>query len=135
MRAFREARESFRQWCAARVGSGPIPEALEKLWGPTAESVLSSSPPGGHRTSNPVDRPLNARSRLLYAHRTRHGPVDTAESRRRGWAWLRNGRPFEPQTRRRTGDHSAAPRQNTRKYHADWLHNLDISASLGGFRA
>jgi hypothetical protein len=35
--AFRAAMESFRQWCAARSWSGPIQEALEKLWGRTDE--------------------------------------------------------------------------------------------------
>ena len=40
--AFREKMESFRQWCAARWRSGPIHEALEKLWSRTEEYVLSS---------------------------------------------------------------------------------------------
>jgi hypothetical protein len=39
--AFRAAMESFRQWCAARCWSGPIPEALEKLWSRTEEYVPS----------------------------------------------------------------------------------------------
>jgi hypothetical protein len=133
--AFREAMESFRQWCTARWQSGPIHEALEKLWGHTEEYVLSYSHPGCHRTSNSVDRPMNALYRLLYAHRTLHGHLDTAELRLRGWALLMNFRPFEPQTRRRTGYQSAAHRLNKRTYHAHWLHNLYISASLGGFGA
>lgn len=132
---FREAMESFRRWCVARVWSGPIQEALEKLWSHTEEYALSYSHPGCHRTSNQVDRPMNALYRLLYAHRTLHGHLDTAESRLRGWALLMNFRPFEPQTRRRTGYQSAAHRLNKRKYHDHWLHNLYISASLGGFRA
>ena len=37
--AFREKMESFRQWCAARWRSGPIHEALEKLWSRTEEYV------------------------------------------------------------------------------------------------
>ena len=78
---------------------------------------------------------MNALYRLLYGDRTLHGHLDMAESRLRGWALLMNFRPFEPQTRRRTGYHSAAHRLNDRKYHAHWLHNLYISASLGGFRA
>ena len=77
--AFCEAMESFRQWCTARWQSGPIHEALEKLSGLTEEDVLSSSHPGCHRTSNAVDRPMNALDRLLYAHRTLHGHLDTAE--------------------------------------------------------
>ena len=133
--AFREAMESFRQWCAARVWPGPIQEALEELWGHTEEYVLSYSHPGCHRTSNQVDRPMNALCRLLYGDRTRHGHLDTAESRLRGWALLRNFRPFERQTQRRTGCQSAAHRLNKVKYHDNWLHNLYISASLGGCRA
>ena len=78
---------------------------------------------------------MNALYRLLYADRTLHGHLETAESRLRGWALLMNFRPFEPQTRRRTGYQSAAHRLNKVKYHDDWLHNLYISASLGGFRA
>ena len=110
--AFREAMESFRQWCAARCWSGPIQEALEKLWSRTEEYVRSYSHPGCHRTSNQVDRPMNALYRLLYANRTLHGHLETAESRLRGWALLRNFRPFEPQTQRRTGYQSATHRLN-----------------------
>jgi hypothetical protein len=133
--AFREQMASFRQWCAVRSWSGPIQEALEKLWSRTEEYVRSYSHPACHRTSNQVDRPMNALYRLLYAHRTLHGHLGTAECRLRGWALLMNFRPFEPQTRRRTGFQSAAHRLNKTKYHDHWLHNLYISASLGGIRA
>ena len=133
--AFRAAMESLRQWCAARCWSGPIQEALEKLWSRTEEYVQSYSHPTCHRTSNQVDRPMNALYRLLYADRTLHGHLETAESRLRGWALLMNFRPFERRTQRRTGCQSAAHRLNGKKYHDNWLHNLYISASLGGFRA
>jgi hypothetical protein len=132
--AFREAMEAFRQWCATRAWSGPIREALEKLWERTEEYVRSYRHPGCHRTSNAVDRPMNALYRLLYADRTLHGHLETAESRLRGWALLINFRPFEPQTRRATGFQSAAHRLNGKTYHANWLQNLYISASLGGSR-
>jgi len=78
---------------------------------------------------------MNALYRLLYANRTLHGHLGTAECRLRGWALLMNFRPFEPQTRRRTGFQSAAHRLNKMKYHGHWLHNLYISAALGGIRA
>jgi hypothetical protein len=133
--AFRERMESFRQWCAVRSWSGPIQEALEKLWGRTEEYVQSYKHPACHRTSNPVDRPMNALYRMLYAGRTLHGHLETAERRLGGWALLRNFRPFERQTQRRTGCQSAAHRLNKMKYHDNWLHNLYISASLGGCRA
>jgi hypothetical protein len=78
---------------------------------------------------------MNALYRLLYADRTLHGHLETAESRLRGWALLMNFRPFEPQTRRGTGYQSATHRLNKVKYHDNWLHNLYISASLGGVKA
>ena len=37
--AFRDKMESLRQWCEARWKSGPIREALEKLWSRTEEYV------------------------------------------------------------------------------------------------
>jgi hypothetical protein len=78
---------------------------------------------------------MNALYRMLYAGRTLHGHLETAEWRLRGWALLRDFRPFERQTQRRTGCQSAAHRLNRMKYHDNWLHNLYISASLGGCRA
>ena len=57
------------------------------------------------------------------------------ERRLRGWALLRNFRPFERQTQKRTGCQSATHRLNKMKYHDNWLNNLYISASLGGCRA
>jgi hypothetical protein len=133
--AFRDKMASLRQWCETRWHSGPIQEALEKLWGRTEEYARSYDHPACRRTSNAVDRPMNALYRLLYANRTLHGHLDTAESRLRGWALLMNFRPFEPQTRRRTGTQSAAHRLNKHAYHDNWLQNLYISASLGGLRA
>jgi hypothetical protein len=133
--AFRARMESFRQWCAARTWSGPIQEALEKLWGRTEEYAQSYSHPECHRTSNQVDRPMNGLYRELYAGRTLHGHLETGERRLRGWALLRNFRPFERQTQKRTGCQSAAHRLNKMKYHDNWLNNLYISASLGGCRA
>jgi len=110
-------------------------EALEELRSRTEAYVLRSSHPGSSRTSYQVDRPRNDLDRSLSATRTRHGYLDTAEFRLRGWAMLMNFRPVDPQTRRRTGYQSAAHRLNKRTCHDHWLHNLYIAASLGGFRA
>ncbi|MFM9966657.1 MAG: hypothetical protein ACKV2Q_36225 [Planctomycetaceae bacterium] len=90
----------------------------------------------GHRcrrTSNLVDRLMNRLYRVLYAHRGLHGHQHFSELRQRGWALLLNFIPFAPRAKRPRSDDSPAHRLNQKRYHDDWLQNLLLSASLGGF--
>jgi hypothetical protein len=53
----------------------------------------------------------------------------------RAWALLHNFRPWHPQAARANGGwRSPAERLNQHRYHEDWLQNLRVSASLGGYR-
>jgi hypothetical protein len=88
-----------------------------------------------HRTSNQVDRLMNRLYRVLYAGRGLHGHQASCERRLRGWALLLNFRPFAPRGGPPRKHHSPAHRLNDKQYHDHWLHNLQISASLCGFRA
>lgn len=57
------------------------------------------------------------------------------ERHARGWALLWNFAPWSPATAKANDDwRSPAERLNRHRYHDDWLQNLLISASLGGFR-
>src|SRR6516164_5303099 len=53
----------------------------------------------------------------------------------RAWALLHNFRPWGPEGVRDNGGwRSPAERLNRHRYHDDWLQNLLVSASLGGYR-
>jgi len=64
-----------------------------------------------------------------------HGGAEACHRHCRAWALLYNFRPWNPATVRvNDGWRSPAERLNEHRYHDDWLQNLLISASLGGFR-
>ena len=98
-------------------------------------TVAVDSPPC-HRTSNPVDRLLRRLDHHLYCTQHLHGSVEVAERGLRGWAPIHNFAPCGPETVRESpGLRSPSERLNGRRYHPEWLQNLLISASLGGYRS
>src|SRR5512135_3736115 len=91
---------------------------------------------GCYRTSNLVDRLLRRLDYHLYCTQHLHGTAEAAEQGLRGWALIHNFAPSCPETNRESpGLRSPAERLNGRRYHAEWLENLLISASLGGYRS
>ena len=91
--------------------------------------------PGGSRRSNPVDRRFRRLDDQLYGSQHRHGTPEAAEQGRRGWALIDNSAPSCLEVVRESpGLGSPAERLNGMRYHAEWLQNLWISASLGGYR-
>jgi hypothetical protein len=132
--AFRRQMKAFGAWWQPQTWAAPVREALTKLGEHTGDYARAYAHPGCHRTSNLVDRLMNRLYRLLYAGRGLHGHQEAGERRLRGWALLLNFRPFAPRSGQRREHQSPAHRLHGKKYHDHWLHNLQVSASLGGFR-
>ena len=133
--AFRRAMAAFRAWWQPQAWAAPVREALTRLADHTEDYAAAYRYRGCHRTSNLVDRLMIRLYRLLYAGRGLHGHQAASERRLRGWALLLNFRPFAPRAGQRREHQSPAHRLHGKKYHDHWLHNLQASASLGGFRA
>ncbi len=129
---FRERMAAFREWFEQGTWPAAVQEMVAKLWKRAPQYVVSYDHPGSHRTSNLVDRLMNRLTRLLYAGRGLHGHQHSSELRLRGWALLQNFRPFAPRSGHRRTYQSPAHRLNQKQYHAHWLHNLQVSASLTG---
>ena len=92
--------------------------------------------PGAHRTSNMVDRLMKRMDRHLFATCYFHGSILSAQLNIRGWALIHNFAPSNPLTiKKHNGLKSPAERLNKFCYHDNWLKNLLLSASLGGFRS
>jgi hypothetical protein len=125
---------AFRAWWQPRSWAAPVRAALTKLADHTAVYARAYAPPGCQRTSNLVDRLRNRLYRLLDAGRGLQGHPGASARRLRGWALLLDVRPFAPRRGQRREHQSPAHRLHGRKYHEPWLHNLQVSASLGGFR-
>ncbi|MCK5229973.1 MAG: hypothetical protein KAR13_06890 [Desulfobulbaceae bacterium] len=82
-----------------------------------------------------TDRLMQRMDRHLFSTQYFHGTFSSAELNIRGWALINNFAPSNPLTVKKYGGiRSPAERLNGFCYHDNWLQNLLISASLGGFR-
>lgn len=132
--AFHRQMAAFQAWFEGGDWPQTVRQAVAKLNSRASDYALSYAHPGCHRTSNPVDRLMNRLTRFLYLGRGLHGHQPTSERRLRGWALLQNFRPFAPRSAQTRTYSSPAHRLNRKQYHAHWVHNLQVSASLAGYR-
>ena len=90
--------------------------------------------PGCHRTSNMLERIVRLMDRHLFAMQYFHRSIDSARLSVRAWALIYNFAPWNPCAEKKNGFSSPAHMLNGTCYHDNWLQNLLISASLGGYR-
>ena len=134
-RTFSQRLRRLRQWANAHVDKEVVREKVSALCDKRAAFVRAYAHPGCRRTSNPVDRLLRRLDYHLYCTQHLHGTTGAAEQGLRGWALIHNFAPSCPETVRGSpGLRSPAERLNGKRYHDEWLQNLLISASLGGYR-
>jgi len=111
---------------------------LDKVLSLCAKSSLFSKfydHPTAHRTSNMVDRLMRWQDKHLFNMQYFHGNLVSAEIGLRAWSILRN---FQPYCSRKVGNRTelmcAAEQLNGFVYSDNWLENLLISSSMGGYR-
>jgi hypothetical protein len=126
----------LREWAKAHVEKEVVREKVLALCGKRRAFIRAYDYPGCHRTSNLVDRLLRRLDYHLYCAQHLHGSVEAAERGLRGWAMIQNFAPSCPEVVRESPAlRSPAERLNGKRYHPEWLQNLLISASLGGYRS
>jgi hypothetical protein len=134
-RSFSQRLRRLRDWSEANVEKPIVQEKVRSLCDKRGAFVRAYAHPGCHRTSNPVDRLLRRLDYRLYCAQHLHGSAGAAEQGLRGWALIHNFAPSCPWTVRESpGLRSPAERLNGERYHTEWLQNLLVSASLGGYR-
>jgi hypothetical protein len=105
---------------------------LLALW---LKRTMAYAYPGGHRTSNALDRLMRSMSRYFESGQHLHGSRAACGQHVRSWAVLANFRSWHPTVARANGGwRCPAERLNKYRYHDDWLQNLLVSSSLGGYR-
>lgn len=138
-----ESKTSFSQrirrlveWCENNDAPSVITDPVKKLRKNIAAYRVAYDHPKAHRTSNMVDRLMQRMDRHLFSTQYFHGSMDAATLSIRGWTLINNFAPYNPRTvKKLKGFKSPAERLNQFRYHNNWLHNLYISASLGGYRS
>jgi hypothetical protein len=133
-RCFGQRLRSLRRWATAHL-SGIVLEKVEDLCEKRPRWSIAYRHPGGHRTSNMLDRQMRGMNRYFDRGQHLHGSVEACRLHCRAWALLWNFAPWHPTTARENrGWRCPAERLNRHRYHDSWLQNLMISASLGGYR-
>jgi hypothetical protein len=133
-RSFGQRLRRLREWATEHL-TGVVLEAVLNLCGKRDQWSLAYCYPGGHRTSNMLDRQMRGMNRYFDQGQHLHGSLGASRRHCRAWALLWNFTPWHPATvRANEGWRCPAERLNRHRYHDSWLQNLLISASLGGYR-
>jgi hypothetical protein len=124
------------EWCENSDVPAVIVDPIIKLRKNIAAYRVAYDHPKAHRTSNMIDRLMQRMDRHLYSTQYFHGSRDAAQLSIRGWTLINNFAPFNPRTvKMLNGLKSPAERLNQFRYHSNWLRNLYVSASLGGYQS
>jgi hypothetical protein len=134
-RTFSQRIASLRSW-ATKCLDGIVREKVLDLCAKRDQWKIAYEHPQGHRTSNMLDRLMRSMNRYFVNGQHLHGERTPSRLHCRAWALLYNFAPWSPATTRRHKDgwRSPAERLNQYRYHDNWLQNLLVSASLGGYR-
>ena len=129
---FRQRCAALQAWAGATLPTGAGLAAVLKLCARAAQFAQAYDYPTAHRTSNMLDRRMDHMDRRFYNAHYFHGHLMTAEYAVRAEALLVNFLPYCPRAAVAAHYRSPAHKLNGFVYHDHWLHNLLISASMGG---
>ena len=133
-RSFGQRLRRLREWAGGHL-SGVVLENVLDLCRKCRRYSVAYRHPGGHRTSNMLDRQMRGMNRYFDHGQHLHGSLRACRLHCRAWALLWNFAPWHPATTRENkGWRCPAERLNRHRYHDSWLQNLLLSASLGGYR-
>lgn len=134
-RSFSQQIRQLRQWAEKNVPASVMKEKLLDLCSKNRLWAKWYDFPGAYRTSNALDRLMKFMSRHIYTHQYFHGSTAVATLNMRAYALIYNFAPSCPTTiKKYKGMCSPSERLNGFRYHENWLQNLLLSASLGGYR-
>jgi len=125
---------ALKTWASKNIAKGAGLDAILKLCHRAPEFVKAFDYPSAYRTSNMIDRHMDPLDRYLYSAKYFHGHLMTAEYGVRAWALLHNFQPYCPRSKIAAQYQSPAHKLNGFVYHDNWLQNLLVSASMGGYR-
>ena len=132
-RSFSQRIRSLRTFASSHL-SGWIQETTLDLCDKRELWSAAYDHPDGHRTSSMLDRLMRGMNRYYDSTQHLHGGATASRLTCRSQALLWNFTSWHPSQTRRLGWQSPAERLNQHRYHDQWLQNLLISASCGGYR-
>jgi hypothetical protein len=131
---FRAQIQDLETWAPKHLQKGTGLDAILKLCSKASQFATAYDHPSAYRTSNMLDRHMDRMDRCFYSAQYFHGHLMTAEFKIRAWALLHNFQPYCPRAQVAATYRSPAHKLNGFVYHDNWLQNLLVSSSMGGFR-
>ena len=134
---FMEKIGELKEWATTTISQGTAGlDVILKFCERAPTFTLAYSHPSAYRTSNMLDRHMDRMDRCFYSAKYFHGHLMSAEYAVRSWSLLHNFQPYCPRTvsEHKSKYQSPAHKLNGFVYHDNWLQNLMVSASMGGYR-
>jgi len=124
----------LQEWTNNNLPDSPMKQNILKLCKKKKRWMEHFDFPNAHKTSNMIDRLMRPMNRHAYNSQMFHSNISATTKNFRAFALLYNFAPSCPVAWDESQDlKSPAARLNGFVYHKDWLENLLIAASLGGF--
>jgi hypothetical protein len=121
-------------WAKKELPDSPMKKNLLKLTLKKERWLDHLDFPDAYRTSNMLDRIMKFMARHAFNSQMFHGAIETTTKNFRAFALIYNFSPSSPVITKQFPELvSPAARLNGFVYHQNWLQNLLIAASLGGF--
>jgi hypothetical protein len=134
-RAMGQRLRRLYQWTCEHLADCPMRDNILKLYHKRKRWLAHIDFPEAYRTSNTLDRLMKFMNRHAIAAQGFHSSLDKTTRNFRAFALLYNFTPSCPMiTKFWPHLKSPAARLNGFVYHPNWLQNLLIAASLGGYR-
>ena len=124
----------LKEW-ANKIEESPMQKNILKFCNKKDRWMEHLDHTESYRTSNNLDRLMRCMKKHAFNSQMFHGKkIKTTTKNFRALALLHNFTPYYPSEYNKGELNSPAAKLNGFTYHEKWLHNLMISASLGGFR-
>lgn len=134
---FLQSLSELKVWATTNITDNQrVRDKIVELCDKSERYAVAYENPTAYRTSNQIDRPMNALDRYLYQVRYFSGHRTSANAKVRAWAMIYNFKPFSKRTmanKDKDAPKSRFEQINGFVYHQNWLHNLLIAASKNGF--
>jgi hypothetical protein len=132
-RSFAQRIRHLKTWANKTLSAGTVRDKVISLCNNSFLFQKAYKYVNAHRTSNMIDRVIRYQDRYLFMMQYFHGHFSSAEKGIRAWAILRNFQPYCSRVSKKE-TMSAASKLNGFKYRENWLENLLVSSSMGGYR-
>ena len=132
---FSQRMRRLKEWAKSHLTTGAVKDKVLSLCEKSSEFKPAFSYPEAYRTSNQIDRLMDYQDRVLYSMKYFHGTSISANLYVRSMALAWNFHPYGSKTLSQAQNRCSPFKDiNGFCYHENWLENMLIASSMGGWR-